>query len=93
MQMKQRVQSVAPLLETLPTNTQSVNEKRTIHYLHLMGYEVIQHCDSGDGLHFIDAALLPSATVPCKIAIEMDSPPHFLYEDFRLDKGPNPATR
>ena len=93
MQLKQRVQTAAPLYEIKQADTQSVNEKRTIHYLRLMGYEVIEHCDSGDGLHFIDAALLPSATVPCKIAIEVDGTPHFLYEDFRLDKGPNPATR
>ncbi|KAL0050383.1 hypothetical protein WJX82_010131 [Trebouxia sp. C0006] len=46
-------------------------------------------CDSEDGLHPVDIALLPQAKVPCKVAIEADGEFHFLYESYKLDKGPH----
>ena len=89
--MTRRIQTEGPLIDNEPLK--SSFENRVFCHLLLMGYEAIQHFDSGHGLHFIDLVLLPSAKVPCKIAIEADGKPHFLHEDFRLDKSPNPATR
>ncbi len=54
--------------------------------------EAIANHSSEDGMHSIDIALLPQAKVPCKVAIEVDGVPHFLYESYKLDKGPT-ATR
>ena len=58
-----------------------------------MGFEAIGHYDSGDGLHYIDIALVPQKGVPCKIAVEVDGATHFLFEDFRLDRSPEPGKR
>ena len=89
--MTRRIQTEGPLIgnESLHSNF----ENRVFRHLLIMGYEAIQHFDSGHGLHIIDLVLLPSAKVPCKIAIEADGKPHFLHEDCRLDKSPNLATR
>ncbi len=51
-------------------------------------YGAIAHHVSEDGMHSIDIALLPQAKVPCKVAIEVDGFPQFLYETCKLDKGP-----
>lgn len=64
-------------------------EDRIYYMLQQMGYEVIAGHDSEDGLHPIDIALLPQAKVPCKVAIEADGEYHFLYESYKLDKGPH----
>ncbi|DBA73296.1 TPA: hypothetical protein ACH3X1_011352 [Trebouxia sp. C0004] len=37
--------------------------------------------------------MLPQPKVPCKVAIEADGHTHYLFEDYRLDKGPHPGTR
>ena len=90
-QLTQQIQARWPLLEQ--RDLKSVFERRIFSHLLIMGYDAVQHYDSCYGLHYIDIALLPSAKVPCKLAIEADGKLHFLYEDVRLGKSPNPAVR
>ncbi|KAL0050056.1 hypothetical protein WJX82_003636 [Trebouxia sp. C0006] len=71
-----------------PSSTRSQNEMYIFNVIQLMGYVAIAHHVSEDGMHSIDIALLPQAKVPCKVAIEVDGFPHFLYETCKLDKGP-----
>ncbi|KAL3146839.1 hypothetical protein ABBQ38_014813 [Trebouxia sp. C0009 RCD-2024] len=80
-------------LATDPAGKQSPFELKIYFTLLNMGYEAITTYDSDDGLHFIDIALLPQKKLPCKIAIEADGISHFLYEDYRLQNAPHPATR
>lgn len=54
-------------------------------------FDAIAHHSSENGLHSIDIALLPQAKLPCKVAIEVDGVSHFLYESYKLDKGPIPT--
>ena len=58
-----------------------------------MGYQADQQYDCGDGLHEIDIALLPQSGIPVQVAVEVDGETHFLYEDYRLQHSPEPATR
>lgn len=58
-----------------------------------MGYQAMEHYDSGDGLHEIDVVLLPQEGIPVKVAIEADGIFHYLYEDLRLLRLPEPAVR
>ena len=76
-----------------PVGKQSPFELKIYYTLINMGYEAITSYDSEDGLHFIDIALLPQKKLPCKIAVEADGISHFVYEDYRLQNAPQPATR
>ncbi|DBA88400.1 TPA: hypothetical protein ACH3X2_004893 [Trebouxia sp. C0005] len=90
-EVTRHVQTEWPLhqVETL----RSPFEEHVYHTFLQMGYQAISHYDSGDGLHYIDIAMLPQPKVPCKVAIEADGHTHYLFEDYRLDKGPHPGTR
>lgn len=92
LQMAHSVQQQWPLT-TDPLGKQSPFELKIYSTLLNMGYEAITTFDSDDGLHFIDIALLPQKKLPCKVAIEADGISHFLYEDYRLQNAPHPATR
>ncbi|DBA81044.1 TPA: hypothetical protein ACH3X2_007246 [Trebouxia sp. C0005] len=69
----------------------SPTEAYIFRVIQLMGFDAIAHHSSENGLHSIDIALLPQAKLPCKVAIEVDGVSHFLYESYKLDKGPIPT--